>query len=244
MAGTQKIKFPVLNDVEYFDVIQNKTVIKSFKKSDLEGLKWRQIQEKIGKFATGSIHYTFKFNNNPEIHKGMMRVINTDQNTSDASPALVNKLTNEISDLKDKLNNAASGGGVSVDLLLNITRQSYETQISFLNNEINRKDLLITKLENTIEKLNNELSIQDETIQSLQSKTGLNQYLPLIQAFVNKKLPGAAPVTTLKDSNTSDVPPRILELLGAIDWNKVEPNIISEIIKYLEIFINQLPMKG
>ena len=38
MAGTQKIKFPVLNDVEYFDVIQNKTVIKSFKKSDLEGL--------------------------------------------------------------------------------------------------------------------------------------------------------------------------------------------------------------
>lgn len=246
MAGSQKIKFPVLKNVEYFDIIQNKTVIKTFTQDELENKTWRQVQELVGKYATGSVHYTFKFINNPETHKGLIRSINKNFD-KDPGNGLVNKLVGEIEDLKIKLNAAGSGSGVTVDLLMSITKQSYETQITFLNNEVNRKDILIAKLETTIDKLNDEISSQDETISKLQSKSGLTQYLPLITSFLNKKIPGLAAaekITTLKDSNTSDVPGRILELIGAVDWQRVDEKIITEIINYMEIFLNQLPLKG
>lgn len=242
----QKIKFPILKNVEYFDVLQNKKLVKAFKGTDLEGLKWREVQEKIGLYASGQIHYTFKFNDSPDIHKGMMRAVNTEtfKTQSNQNDLQVQSLKTEIQSLRSQLDNASSSSGVTVEMLLSISKQGYETQIHFLNNEITRKDAFITKLESEIDKLNDELDKQDVIIDELKSKTGLNQYLQLAQSFLNKKAGDVKPLTTLKDSNTSDIPERVMQLLGAIEWSQVSDEMLSNIIHYLEIFIQQLPLKG
>lgn len=241
----QKIKFPILKNVEYFDVLQNKKLVKAFKGSDLEGLKWREVQEIVGKYASGQISYVFKFNDNPELHKGNMRPVNTDiLKPNNQNDLQVQSLKTEIQSLRSQLDNASSNSGVTVEMLLSISKQGYETQIHFLNNEITRKDSFITKLESEIDKLNDELEKQDILIDELKSKTGLNQYLQLAQSFLNKKAGDTKPLTTLKDSNTSDIPERVMQLLGAIDWNEVSPEMLANIIHYLEIFIQQLPLKG
>jgi len=243
MAGSvQKLKFPILKDIEFFDVIKNKQTLKTFNKKDCEGLKWRDMQLKIGQsLPAGLYHYNMKINNDDSFYKGTIRVISTMQpeKTNDNSAAL-----NEIEAIKKQLSTISNSNGVSVDLLISITKQSYETQINFLNAELQRKENLITKLENQIDSLNDELDNASDQIEELKSKTGLNQYIEIANTFLQSKIGTAKKITTLKDSNPDDIPARILELLGAVDWSKVPDNELSEIIRYLEIFLTKLPLKG
>ena len=52
---------------------------------------------------------------------------------------------------------------------------------------------------------------------------------------------------SLKESNPSDIPPEILEVLGAVDWNHkdITPELIQKIIVGLKQYMFQfLPLKG
>lgn len=238
-----KIKFPILKDVEFLDVIKNKQTVKSFVKKDLEGIKWRDLQLKIGAlFPAGSYHYALKFNNDDTLHKGVIRVISA--NPTEQKPETNSNLINEIDALKKQINQIGNAGGYSVDLLLSIQKSSYETQINFLNAELLRKENFINKLENQIESLNNELDDAAEQIEELKSKTGVNQYLELAQTFLQSKIGTAKKITTLKDSNPNDIPKRIIDILGAVDWSQIDQQAIDQIINYLEIFITKLPLKN
>lgn len=243
MAIGRKIKFPILKDVEFFDVIKNKQTVKSFIKKDLEGLKWRDVQLKIGSsFGAGSYHYALKFNNDDTLHKGVIRAVSNnpiEQHTENNTG-----LISEIESLKKQISSIGSQSGVSVDMLLSISKQSYETQINFLNAELLRKENHITKLDNEIEKLNAELDEAAELVDELKQKTGVNQYLELAQTFLQSKIGTAKKITTLKDSNPSDIPQKIIEILGAVNWSLVDDNVLSSIINYLEIFITKLPLKN
>lgn len=238
-----KLKFPVLNDVDYFDAVKNKQTLKSFKGSEINGLKWRELQQKLGAlFGNGSVHYTMKLNNDDNLYRGTIRMVQvgiTAKNPIDENSTI--KL--ELDQIKNQISNLGNAGGVSVDLLLSITKQSYETQITFLNNELNRKEITLTKYLNDIEKLNDELQECYELIDDLKSKTGLTQYLELAKTFLNSKSANLKPIQTLKDSDPTDIPERILKILGAVDWNQIEQNNLDEIIRYLEMFITKLPLK-
>lgn len=243
MSNPNKLKFPILKNVEYLDVTNNKTVIKTFNGRELEGLTWRELQSKIGAITGGgAVYYSLKFVNDNTIHKGKIRSVAVQTNEKPIEKN--NTMINELESIKKQINSIGNSQGVSVDLLLSISKQSYETQIGFLNNELVRKENLINKLETQIDNLNDELEKSDELIDDLKSKTGIGQYLEIAQTFLKAKTGGLEKVTTLKDSNPSDVPPRIIELLGAVDWTRVDQHIINEIINYMEMFLNKLPLKG
>lgn len=248
MARTSatSIKFPILKDVEYFDIIKDRKTFKTFSGSEINNLTWRELSLLIGKsIPADTYHYTFKQLNNSEIFRGKIRVLGDVRNRlNENENKMTEKIQTELNSIKATLTAAGQNSGISVDMLLSITKQSYETQINFLNNELQRKENLISKLETEIDKLNDELIECDAQIDELKSKTGINQYLELAQTFLNSKIGTAKKIETLKDSNPNDIPERILLILGAVDWSNVPANVIDSIINYLEVFITKLPLKG
>lgn len=243
MANSIKLKFPILKNVEYFDVIKNKQTIETYVKKDIEGFKWRDLQLKLGqRFSGGTYHYALKFNDDETVHRGLIRVIS---NIPTEKPTTGNdNLLNEIERLKTQIQQAAQPAGVSYELLISVTKQSYETQIVFLNNELNKKENFINKQQIEIDKLNDELDNAAELIDELKQQTGVAQYIELGKMFLQSKIGGAKKISSLKDSNPNDIPEKITLILGAVDWLQVDDNLINEIIKYLEIFITKLPLKG
>jgi len=241
---THRQKFPKLDLFEYFDVIKNKQSILNYTNQELIGLNWRDLQLKLGsKVPSGLYHYCFKIKNDDTVYKGQIRAIG--KTVLNEKPLLADTVfVSELNSIKEQIKNIGQSNGVSVDLLLSVTRQGFETQIGFLNAELTRKENNITKLESTIDKLNDELNNADEQIEELKSKTGVNQYLELAQTFLASKIGTAKKITTLKDSDPQDIPKQILLILGAVDWSQVESNVINEIIKWLEIFVTKLPLKG
>jgi predicted RNase H-like nuclease (RuvC/YqgF family) len=238
------LRFPILKNVEYLDIIKHTQTIKTFTKKDCENLSWRNLQKKVGELTSGMVNYTLKFNDSPELHKGTMRAVNEINSAAASSDDKQKDLLNEIESLKTKINSIGAGSGVSVELLLNISKQSYETQINFLNTELTRKENFIDKQQTKIETLENELNECYEQIEDLKGKTGLNQYVDLAKMFLSSKMPGAKKITSLKDSNSNDIPERILIILGAVDWSKVPSDVLDTIIQYLEMYITKLPLKG
>jgi len=239
------LKFPYLDKVEYFDLIKHKKTLKTFTGKEINGLSWRDLQKKAGLFTGETVcNYSLKFENDNNINRGTIRIISTLPAPSDEKNNNNQNVLFEIESLKNKISNAAQSSGISVDLLLSISKQSYESQISFLNQEIIKKDNLITKIENKIDSYEDELNNCYETIDDLKSKTGVNQYLELAQTFLQSKIGTAKKITSLKDSTPQDIPQKILLILGAVDWNEVPDDALANIINYLEIFITKLPLKG
>ena len=242
----QQLRFPILKNIDYFDVLKNKTQIKSFTGKEVEGFKWRDVSLAIGKIAgQGVYRYTFKFKDSDEIHNGSIRGI--EQNEIHKETKTDHTLKNQIDLLSDKLERLTSNnsGGIGIELLISVTKQSYETQITFLNSQLSQKDLNINKLETKIDELNDELDLCYQQIEDLKGQTGISSYLEIAKKFLDTKLPGKqVEKISLKDSNPSDIPESILNLLGVVDWNQVDPHIINEIVKYLNMFIPQLPKKG
>ena len=60
--STKQLKFPVLNAVEYFEVVKDKQAILILSGEEVENKTWREIQLLIGeKVGTGYYQYNFKF---------------------------------------------------------------------------------------------------------------------------------------------------------------------------------------
>ena len=236
------MKFPVLKNIEYLDIMKNKQTLRSYKTKELEGLSWRELQSLVGKeFGQGVFRYTLKVNNENKIFNGSIRAIGLmprEEKTNDS------KLISEIDSLKRKIDNAGQGSGISFDLLISVTKQSYETQINFLNQQIQQKENYITELKAEIKSLENELNQADDIIEDLKAKTGINQYLEIAQTFLKSKLGNTKPIQSLKDSNPDDIPQKILDLLGAVQWNEVDQKIVDEIVFWLNQFVTKLPLKG
>ena len=244
IQGKTQIKYPILKNVEYFDVMKNKQTLKSYSGADIEAKKWREVSLMIGKdIGAGTYRYTFKFNNTDEIHNGTIRAVESSRTIKDSK--VDSKLELSLMQLKDKVENLTNNNSsnIGVDVLISITKQSYEQQILFLNNQLSAKDNDLQKLENQIEKLNDELDQCYAQIDELNKNSGMAQYIEIAKDFLKLKIPGGVNKVSLADSNSSDIPKEILDLLGVVDWLQVDQNIINEIVKYLNMFIPKLPLK-
>ena len=130
IGGMRKIKFPILRSVEYFDVIKNRETIKSYKGKELEGKTWRELQLLIGRdCGSGNYHYSFKQTSIADLNNGVIRAVGDNPKIEMQN---IEPLKAEIKRLEQKLENASQGNGISFDLLISVTKQSYETQITFL----------------------------------------------------------------------------------------------------------------
>lgn len=238
------LKFPILKNIEYIDLIKNRVNVLSFEGQEVEGKTWRQFQKLIGaKLPDGAYSYVIKIKKDDTIYKGLVRTAGKVATVIKVKSEINPDLEKKITDLTSQVNKIGSGNGVSVDLLLQVTRQSFETQVSFLNMELTRKDTANQKLEIKIESLYKELEDSDVLITDLKGQTGISQYVSIAKEFISMKAGLTKPIESLGASEPSDIPPEIIEILGVVNWGNVSPEIINDITNTMKIFIQKLPLK-
>ncbi len=226
----------------------NKSMEKILGQSNIEGMKWRDFQKYLGsKLPMDNYYYVVKLNDKPELYKGRVKPIVlkagvVSGSVTDDKSLLVLKET--VSALSEKIETISKGNGVSMEMLLEVTKQSYVARIDFLGVEINKKDMDYNRLELKCAKLEEELNDADVVIADLEGKTGVMQYVSIAKEFLQMKAGSLKGIENLGDSNPSDIPSDITEVLGVVNWVAVDPNIINEIVHYIKVFANKLPLKG
>lgn len=244
---THILKFPILENIEYVDLIKNKTTAISLEGKQLEGMRWRAFQIYAGKkIPAGTYFYVIKKNDDDSIYKGQVKIIGniSGESKKQVPSSDYSNLQNTVNGLSKRLDEASTGHGVSVDMLIEVTKSSYTIQIDFLNLELIKRSSENEKLQLKNDSLNDELDNAEDTINELKEKTGIVQYIQYAKEFLQMKAGSLKPVTNLEDSNPSDIPKEIIEVLGIGDWEAVPENVKTEIIHYLKMFIQKLPMKG
>jgi len=245
MASSGKIRFPILKNVDYIDLIKNKVTVLSIDGKDIEGLKWREFQKYVGKkLPSQTYFYSLKLNDDDTLHRGNLKAIGSILKSKIDNPSDYESLQKTVAALNNKLNEVSSNNGVSVDMLLEVTKSSYSMQISFLNNEITKKNNEIEKLINKVDSLNDELGVQDEEIEELKSKTDVSQYIKLATDVFNKKMNTPKASSGLEDVILSSTPDEIIQILNSVDWEKIPEKELADIISYMKMFTQQLPLKG
>ena len=242
-----KLNFPVLKKIEFFDLTKNGTLVRTYSGDELEGVKWRQMQNKIGdELGPGLYNFNFKHVNKPDLHKGTIRAVPTITKPIDSNDGEVSKLKNQLDVLNKRLVDLGrdSGGGVGVDVLLQVTRDSFTTQIDFYKAEILRKELLISKYEAEIETLNKENDDLTNQLNQNQSPSIIDKTLEAVAMLTKMRNTNVSPAISLKDSDTSDIPKEILDVLGLVDYTRVTQEQIDKIVSYMKMFVNNFPLKG
>ncbi|MCH8035300.1 MAG: hypothetical protein IH950_16295 [Bacteroidetes bacterium] len=244
----KELQFPVLKKVEYIDLSVKGNTKLIVDGKDVEGMKWRDFQKYIGsKIPMDNYFYVLKLNDKPEVYKGRVKPIVLEAGVvsgdgEDGKTLLV--LKESVSALSEKIEVLSKGNGVSMEMLLEATKQSFVMRIEFLGIELAKKDTEFSRLELKYNKLETDLDDADDEIEILRGKTGITQYIEIAKDFLQMKAGTLKGLDNLKDSNSSDIPPDITEVLGVINWIDVSPDIIEEIIHYLKIFATKLPLKG
>jgi len=240
VSSTQNLKWNILNNVEYISIVYNGKSILEIDGSEVENLSRRDLQFFLGeKLPVNEIYtYSLKFKNVDKITTGRIRALTKDSKKLLESNQMDNtELTKKIESLEKSLQKAASTGGVSFDMLLAATKQGYEARIEYLNQKISDKDQLIQEIKKEVDDLEDDLS---DCEKENAKHGGIAQYLAIGEKVLNMKF-GKQPAVSLKDSNTSDIPEPILQVLGVIDWTKIDAASIQKITEQIAQYLSLIP---
>jgi hypothetical protein len=239
-----QLKFPVLKKVEYIDLIKNKETVLTVDGKNVEGMTWRKFQIYLGeRLPKGNYNYILKIKGDNAINKGIIKTVGGLQVKDQETTSETQKLETQILLLSKKVESFNEGNSIPMSMLIEVTKQSYESRIKYLDIEVSRRESTITKLETSIEVLNVKLLDSDDLVKELEGKTGLSQYIQLAQDFAKIKFGAPAPVTNLQASESSDIPQEIITILGIVAWDQVQPEVINSITEAMKIYINKLPLK-
>jgi hypothetical protein len=235
--GQKEIKFPILKDVEYISVFKNRNSVLEIDGKDVEGISWRGLQLFLGKSLAPDLYqYTMKFKKANEIHSGRIRATimgigKTEPETNQT------EIIKEFKALKDALSKATNTGGVTFDMLLASTKQGYEAQVSYLNQQIADKEKIINKVENEVNELERDLN---DCEKESAKNSGIGQYLAIGEKILSMKF-GKPGKVSLKESDQSDIPEQILTVLGIINWSLMDQENINKIANSIQQYLSVLP---
>ena len=225
-------------NIEYLQLFKNKNAVYTFDGVDVEGKTKKEIQLLIGnKFGnqrfSASIKYKDQFNN-------VVLPLTGIKMGED------NKSNNEIKMLSDKLDNVISSGGMdNTKFLLDMQKQTFDFIIA-------EKDKQITRLENEVKDLNNDLDDFEKQLEKLNSDddggiqkilSQVSQFYQFYSASKGKKTSSLKGLDDIPSDSTS-IPPEFLHELGKIDYEKIPAEQRSGIINMFRQFSSNLPLKG
>jgi hypothetical protein len=244
--GTSRIlKHPILKNVEYAYITKGGKQVLEIPGKQLENMAWRDFQKLVGeKVGAGSIGFTIKFKNDGELYSGQTKAINfkTPEPVEDLSG--IREVLDEFKKVKESINSGINSGGITFDMLIASTKQGYEAQVSFLNQQITFKDSIISELREDLRECESDCKDYEHTIKDMESSSGLGEYVKVAKDLVMARL-GSTPQVDLKDSDTTDIPPEILQVLGMVAWSRIEPDQLKDITDYLQKYVYKfLPLKG
>lgn len=236
--NTRELKYPVLNNIDYCTITKNKKSVLEIDGKDLEGKTWREFQIYLGdKLPINKYYFTIKFKKGGEIYSGMTKAVSLDPKKLESNTMDENKIISEFRSLKDALSKATNQGGISFEMLLASTKQGYEAQIQYLNSKIADKDELIREIKKEVDDLEDDLN---ECEKESAKNSGIGQYLAIGEKILSMKF-GKPGKVSLKDSDSSDIPDQILQVLGIINWQIMDQQNIEKIASSIQQYLSVLP---
>lgn len=239
-AYNRVLKHETLQNVDYAYITRRGTQVMEIPGKDLEKVKWRDFQKMVGeKIGSGTFGFTIKFKGSGELYSGQSKAVKFSDSTAIATedPSMVKTVLEGFKELKKQLEQGINSGGITFDMLIGVTKQGYESQISFLNQQIIFKDGVIAELKEDLRDCENENS-------SLQSSGGIKEYLSVAKDLISARL-APTPQVNLQDSTPSEIPDDVLQVLGMVDWNRLDEETLAGIVDYLKKYIFKfLPLKG
>jgi hypothetical protein len=138
----------------------------------------------------------------------------------------------------------ASDSGISFEMLLQITKDSYDFKLDVLKTQLKDKDKEILQLETKIKTLESDIKDMENEIAEAGESNNLLSLVSKFAEFKNLLKPGTGGAV-LKDipSNATDIPDSFINALGKIDYNQIPPDEQTRILSIFENFANQLPLK-
>lgn len=237
-SSSRELKYPILKNVEYASLTKNGKRVLEIPGSDIEGISWRDFTIYIGKkLPPGKYGFTIKFKNNAQLYAGTTRAVTLD-------PVEVpkdNYIQDQLNELKKIISSQSAYAGS--DQAMVIVKQGYEMQIQFLNRQIESLERSVKKLEDEITELDEDLDECNIKLIQAEQKGEYTQYIPGALKLLQAKF-GAGKTVSLENSDQSDIPAEILEILGTVDYSKIDPDSLQKIIQVLKQYISLLPMKG
>jgi len=235
--GQLSFKYKNFTDFEYLDIQRGGIDLQRLTTEDLKGVTPKLLQEMIGeKHGAGKcrlsgvdskgLRYTTIFKG---INKNMP-IVKTDDSK-------INQVLDQFKKLESKLNSATQSGGITFEMLLASTKQGYEAQAVFLNQQIKHKDDLIAEYKKERDELESDLN---ECEKEASKNSGIGQWLTVGEKILNMKF-GAGTKVSLKESNTNDIPEKILIVLGVIDWQKIDAESIDRIANSIQQYLSVIP---
>ena len=238
------LKHEILKGVEYASITRQGKEILEIEGKDLENVKWRDFQKIIGaRVGAGRCGFSIKFKNKSKMYAGTTKGVEAIMKSNPSEKDILEVVTKKFTELEKRIDVTAKAGGVPVEMLLESNKLNFQARIDFLNERLAEKNITIAELKAEIKDLEKELDTLEDKIRELESQTGLSQYIDIGKKILEAKMGAGKPVS-LEASDTSDIPPQILEILGAVDYSRISPEDLDQIVLGLQKYISFLPMKG
>jgi hypothetical protein len=236
-TGQKGLKYPILKKVEYISVLKNGKSVLEYDGSELDGKTWRDFQKWLGdQLAPGHYFFKMKFKGIDEVHQGKIRAISSNPEKTESKMETV-EILKEFNKLKDALTKATNTGGVSFEMLLASTKQAYEAQIQYKDQVISDKNDLIREIKKEVDQLESDLN---DCEKESAKNSGLSNYLAIGEKILAMKF-GTPAKVSLKESNPSDIPDQILQVLGIVNWTIIDAENINRIASNIQQYLSALP---
>jgi len=244
-TNSRILKYPVLKNVEYATIKKKGKVVLELPGSEIKNdITWRDFQKLIGsKIGSGNFYFTIKFKNNAELYTGRTNAVDLEGTIDSSSSSDNSEIIERFKLLEDKLEKS-SKGDFNLEQIQLTLRLGYENQLNFKDLQIADLKSKLDDLKKDLDGAEEDLSDCEKVVKDLEGKTGIQKYLEIGEKLLQAKLGRGAPPVSLKDSDPTDIPPEILEIIGAVDWQKIDPDGIETITRNLKQYISFFPMKG
>lgn len=243
--GTRALKYPNLKAVEYATIKRRGNVVLELSSNEIpENMPWRDFQKLVGsKIGSGIFYFSMKFKNGAEIYSGKTNAVDevgvVNKNNIDTDQVL-----KKFNELEKKIDSAKSGD-INQDLLITTIKQGYENQLNFKDMQINDIKLKLEESKTDLASAENDLDdCMEERAQLIkEGEFNLKEVLQtggkLLQAWGGKGKP-----VSLESSDQTDIPKQILELLGVVDWARIDDEALEVITEKMRNYLSFLPLKG
>jgi len=245
------LKIPVFNKhIDYFDITRKGSTLLSIKDEQIYKKKWRDLQKIIGdELGTGLYTYTLKWRDSDKVETGRMRAVAVGRGQVESEE--YSGLNSRIDQLNKKLDSMKTDDKYS-DMILTSIKESFNIRIDSLNDQLRVKDQTIIELNKEINELEKELDEMDEKLTDSENKifelesnnSEMSSWLPMIKKMIDAKMKKVTPLSDFSSSDTTDIPKKILDIIGLVDFSKVSEDKLNELAYYLNAFVQTLPLKG
>ena len=163
--------------ISYFDVSKKGKLLVHLDDNEVYKKSWREIQQLVGdKIGSGVYTYVFQWKGSNNIETGRIRAVSVNDKTEISSDN--NGLNERIDLLIKRVDGLQSEHGFS-DLMLQTIKESYETRLQFLKDQLESKDKDLRDSDNELQECEDEiielrekLLIKDAELKDAKELTG------------------------------------------------------------------------